>query len=347
MTDPARTPRRDPRLSFGSVAAAYERGRPAYPTEAVEWLLGSQPLSVLELGAGTGKLTSTLVELGHDVFATDPDEQMLDVLSARLPDVRATVGTAEQIPVPDRSYDAVVAGQAFHWFDLELALPEIGRVLKPGGRVALIWNLYDTRIPWVRRLGRLLGQQDAEREDLVAELDESGMVSAIDERSFRHWHVVHRETIQDLARSRSNIASLDTAAQDARVEDVLAFYDAFGRGMDGMQLPFHAACYRASFLPLAQVLRTPDPEPAAPPDSSATAGSGEDGDDDVDAVARVVTDSAYFDRPLFADSRTDTAERLPRIVTDTADRIPRVLTEPVDRTFGPDDDTGIILFDFR
>jgi len=314
MTDPARTPDpQRPALAYGTAAAAYDRGRPGYPREAVEWLLGSRPLSVLELGAGTGKLTELMVELGHDVFATDPDDRMLDVLSARLPEVRATVGSAEQIPVPDRSYDVVVAGQAFHWFDPETALPEIARVLRPEGRIALLWNIRDERIPWVRRLGRLLGTHDSTTEGLVDAVDESAMFSAIDTREFRHWHVVDRETVQDLALSSSTIASLEPVEREAKVAEVLDFYDDYGRGMDGMQLPYSAVGYRATLLPHAVVPVTPEPEEVAVELPGEEAAEPES---DVDAMIRMTT---------------DTAERLPRVVTDTDD--------------GPD--TEVILIDFR
>ena len=121
----------DPALSFGDVVDAYDRGRPSYPREAAAWLTDEQPLSVLELGAGTGKLTEQLVALGHDVHATDPDEAMLAKLQARLPEVRTSRASAEEIPAGDASYDVVVSAQAFHWFDHDRALPEIARVLKP------------------------------------------------------------------------------------------------------------------------------------------------------------------------------------------------------------------------
>ena len=315
MTDPTRTDRREQALSFGSVAAAYDRGRPSYPREAVEWLVGTRPASVLELGAGTGKLTTTLVELGHDVFATDPDEAMLDILSARLPDVRATVGSAEQLPVPDASYDVVVAGQAYHWFDLDRALPEIARVLKPGGRLALVWNLRDERIPWVKRLGRLLGQQDSERDDLPAGIDDTGWFSAIDEKVFRHWQIVDRESVQDLVLSRSNVAVLDPVEREEKVREVLAFYDDYGRGMDGMQLPLTAVCYRTTLLPSA--LLPSHPQPVAEPTA-----------DPVEPVVQLVADEGD-DGSAASRSLTDTAERLPRVVGDD----------------GPD--TEMILIDFR
>ncbi|WP_372727520.1 class I SAM-dependent methyltransferase [Nocardioides sp.] len=230
--------------AFGTVARAYDRGRPSYPREAARWLVGDQPRTVLELGAGTGKLTDELVALGHDVHATDLDAEMLAVLQQRLPDVRTTLAPAEEIPLADRSVDVVVCAQAFHWFDSARALPEIARVLKPGGSLALAWNQPDQRIPWVRRLGALIGNQDqveAPAEPLIA----STLFGFVDEETFRFWQQVDRRTIQDLALSRSNILSLAPEAQEAKLAEVLAFYDDYGRGMDGMQLPYTARCFKA------------------------------------------------------------------------------------------------------
>jgi ubiquinone/menaquinone biosynthesis C-methylase UbiE len=230
--------------SFGGVADAYDRGRPTYPREAAAWLVGDQPVTVLELGAGTGKLTETLVELGHDVHATEPDEQMLAILEQRLPDVRTSQASAEEIPAPDGSYDVVVSAQAFHWFDLDRALPEIARVLKPGGRLALVWNQRDERIPWVRKLGAVIGSQEQLREPAAA-LVASNRFGFVEDSVFRHWQVVDRESIQDLVLSRSNVAVLDEDGRAAKLAEVLAFYDDYGRGMDGMQLPYEARCFRA------------------------------------------------------------------------------------------------------
>lgn len=248
MTDPSR--------SFGGVADAYHRGRPTYPREAVAWLAGDQPTTVLELGAGTGKLTEVLVGLGHDVHATDPDGQMLERLRENLPDVRTSVATAEEIPAPDASYDVVVVAQAFHWFDHDRAFPEIARVLKPGGRLAVTWNLRDERIPWVRRLGALLGAQDSHRSDEA--LVTTPHFGFVEETTFRHWQVVDRQSIQDLALSRSNLAVLDDDERAARLAEVVAFYDDYGRGMDGMQLPYETRCFRTA------VVDKPEAEADAP-----------------------------------------------------------------------------------
>ncbi|MFF3500228.1 class I SAM-dependent methyltransferase [Streptomyces sp. NPDC003247] len=141
--------------SFGAVAAAYAEHRPDYARAAVRWALEPAPgPRVLDLGAGTGKLTATLVALGADVIAVEPDPAMLTELRRSLPAVRALPGSAEAIPLPDASVDAVLAGNALHWFDMAVAGPEIARVLAPGGVLAGLWNVMDDRVEWVAGLAR-------------------------------------------------------------------------------------------------------------------------------------------------------------------------------------------------
>jgi SAM-dependent methyltransferase len=147
-------------LSFGEEAAAYERGRPSYPPEAIDWLLQKGARNVLDLGAGTGKLTVRLVERGLDVIAVDPIPEMLEVLSRSLPDTPALLGSAEDIPLPDDSVDSVLVAQAWHWFDPERAIKEVARVLRPGGRLGLVWNTRDERLGWVKDLGRIVGHEE-------------------------------------------------------------------------------------------------------------------------------------------------------------------------------------------
>jgi SAM-dependent methyltransferase len=141
--------------SFGTAAAAYATHRPGYPDRAIAWALdpvSERPdLRLLDLGAGTGKLTAALLLRGS-VIAVEPDPAMIAELRARIPSVVAMKGTAEQIPLPDASVDAVLAGQAWHWFDKEIAMPEIARVLRPGGVLAAMWNGDDPRVDWVRGL---------------------------------------------------------------------------------------------------------------------------------------------------------------------------------------------------
>jgi len=253
----------DPARSFGGVADAYERGRPTYPREAAVWLTSDQPLTVLELGAGTGKLTEQLAALGHDVHATDPDPKMLAILQKRLPDVRTSQATAEEIPAGDASYDVVVSAQAFHWFDHDKALPEIARVLRPRGRLSLVWNQRDERIPWVKRLGKLIGTQD-QLNDPVEVLERSRLFGETEHEAFRFWQVVDQHSIRDLVRSRSNVAVLSPAAQEAKLAEVLALYEEYGRGRDGMQLPYTASCFRSEVLDrLTPTLTEPRAESAS------------------------------------------------------------------------------------
>jgi SAM-dependent methyltransferase len=139
--------------SFGSAAAAYAEHRPGYPPPAVAWAL--EPIAnrgaprLLDLAAGTGKLTAALLGRGH-VTAVEPDPAMLDELRARFPGADAREGSAEAVPLPDGSVDAVLVGQAFHWFDPDRALDEIARVLRPGGVLAALWNGDDAHVEWVR-----------------------------------------------------------------------------------------------------------------------------------------------------------------------------------------------------
>lgn len=136
----------DRRSSFERAAAAYEQARPPYVEEALDWALTRLSLTphsrLLDLGAGTGKLTRQLVSRGLDVVAVEPGREMQAVFQQALPGVEVLAGTAEQIPLPDRSVDAVTVGQAFHWFDTRLALAEMRRVTKPGGGFALFWNQF-------------------------------------------------------------------------------------------------------------------------------------------------------------------------------------------------------------
>jgi SAM-dependent methyltransferase len=144
--------------SFGTAAVAYAEHRPDYARAAARWAFEPAPgPRVLDLGAGTGKLTATLVALGVDVVAVEPDPAMLAELRRALPDVRALAGSAEAIPLPDASVDAVLAGNAMHWFDMAVAGPEIARVLAPGGVLAGLWNVMDDRVDWFAGLARVSG----------------------------------------------------------------------------------------------------------------------------------------------------------------------------------------------
>jgi SAM-dependent methyltransferase len=145
--------------SFGAAAGQYAQHRPGYAEAAVRWCLApvsdARPVRVVDLGAGTGILAGALARLGADVVAVEPDPAMLAELRRQLPGVRAVAGSAEALPLPDRSADAVLCGQAMHWFDLDRALPELARVLAPGGVLAGLWNVDDDRVGWVAEAAAL------------------------------------------------------------------------------------------------------------------------------------------------------------------------------------------------
>src|SRR3982750_809573 len=142
--------------SFGDVAAVYERGRPPYPSEALDWLLPGGRPRVVDLGAGTGKLTRQIRDRGLPVTAVEPSDGMRSELQRVLPDVPAIAGSAEDMPLPSGSADVVMCAQAWHWVDPARAIPEVARVLSPGGRIGLIWNLRDETSDWVRELGTII-----------------------------------------------------------------------------------------------------------------------------------------------------------------------------------------------
>ena len=150
--------------SFDSAAGLYERGRPPYPPAALDWLLPPGALRVLDLGAGTGKLTRQLVACGLDVVAVEPLDGMRAELARAVPGARLLAGSAERIPLADGAVDAVVAAQAWHWVDPPRAVPEVARVLAPGGTLGLMWNERDERESWVAELGRIIGENRPEED---------------------------------------------------------------------------------------------------------------------------------------------------------------------------------------
>jgi SAM-dependent methyltransferase len=235
-------PRRS--LSFGSAAGAYERGRPSYPPEAIDWLLPRDARQVLDLGAGTGKLTTRLVERGLDVVAVDPIPDMLEVLRSALPDTRALLGTAEDIPLPDNSVDAVLVAQAWHWVDPRRAIPEVARVLRPGGRLGLVWNTRDERLGWVRELGEIIGS-DGDRDRFDVTLSASFTEP---ERHQVEWtNYLTPQALIDLVSSRSYCITSPTEVRSQtldRVRALLSTHPALANS-SGLAMPYVTVCIRA------------------------------------------------------------------------------------------------------
>lgn len=239
--------RQDRSLSFGSQAAAYERGRPSYPPEAIDWLLPAGARDVLDLGAGTGKLATRLVERGLDVVAVDPIAEMLEVLRTALPDTPALLGTAEEIPLPDNSVDAVLVAQAWHWFDPVRAIPEVARVLRPGGRLGLVWNTRDERAGWVKELGRIIGREDA-RDAIDAGVALPEPFTDIEHFSFQWTNYLTPQALIDLVASRSYCITSPTEVRTKtldQVRELLATHPTLTNST-GLALPYITVSVRAT-----------------------------------------------------------------------------------------------------
>lgn len=236
-------------MSFGSQTAAYERGRPSYPPEAIDWLLDPQArdVDVLDLGAGTGKLTTRLVERGLNVVAVDPIVEMLETLHAALPDTPALLGTAEEIPLPDNSVDTVLVAQAWHWFDADRAVPEVARVLRPGGRLGLVWNTRDERLGWVRELDRIIGREDA-RDTLDAGIALPEPFTEIEHHQLEWTNYLTPQALIDLVASRSYCITSPAEVRTktlSQVRELLATHPVLANSA-GLALPYITVSVRAT-----------------------------------------------------------------------------------------------------
>jgi ubiquinone/menaquinone biosynthesis C-methylase UbiE len=251
----------DPQLerhaaSFGRVADAYDRGRPPYPPEALAWLageLGVMPAStVLDLAAGTGKLTAALVPLAGRVIAVEPIAEMRRVLSERLPDAEVLPGRAEEIPLAGGSVDAVFVAAAFHWFDADVALAEIHRVLRPGGGLGLLWNRpewegEDWYADFTAMLDRAREEQAAPNRYVAGEwraaLERASAYGPVRKREFRHVHRVSRDGFLARVASWSVFAVLPEREREELLGAVAALLDR--RGISRLDLRYRTDTYRA------------------------------------------------------------------------------------------------------
>jgi SAM-dependent methyltransferase len=254
---PAMTDPQSQALSFGPTAGEYDARRPTYPPPALQWALGIEPLRVLDLGAGTGILTRVLAGLGHRVSAVEPDPAMRERLLAATPGADALAGSAEAIPLPDGSVDAVVAGQAYHWFDKPRAHPEIARVLVPDGVFVPIWNMRDESVPWVADLTEITyatGEPRPEQGDwldgeFVAPMDDrvlgevfGPLFGPVERRVFRHSTRMTADGLVGLMRTRSYYITADAPTQ-ARIEQ--GILELTSRLPEAFELPYVTAAYRA------------------------------------------------------------------------------------------------------
>jgi SAM-dependent methyltransferase len=233
-------------LSFGSAADVYATSRPGYPQDAVDWLVPANAGTVLDLGAGTGKFTSLIPRSGREVIAVDPSADMLARLTASAPDVTTVLGSAESIPLADASVDVVTVAQAWHWVDAERAVPEVARVLRPGGTLSLVWNTRDESVDWVARLGEIMG--GTAHYEMADEAPPVGPPFGPLESWQTRWvQRLDRAGVLDLVRSRSYFLVKSREEQDATLSAVSDLLDRHPdlTGRTVIELPYLTECFRA------------------------------------------------------------------------------------------------------
>ncbi|MFR9776637.1 class I SAM-dependent methyltransferase [Micromonospora sp. MS34] len=243
MTDPTHA------LSFGAAAAEYDRFRPRYPQEALRWALDGvpAPARVVDLGAGTGILTRGVLGLGYEVVPVEPDPGMRAQLAVATPGTAALDGSAESVALPDGSADAVLVGQAYHWFDRERAHAEIARVLRPGGTFAPIWNTRDERVAWVAELSRVahLGDNAGNVIDRYADFGPAFEPVAAGE--FRHTTTLTPDEVVGMLHTRSYWLTASPEEQekiDRELADLFATHpDLAGRGT--IEMPYRTVVLRS------------------------------------------------------------------------------------------------------
>jgi SAM-dependent methyltransferase len=214
---------------FGAAADEYERARPSYPDDAVAFVVERAGLhpgrTVVDVGAGTGKLTRLLVPSGARVIAAEPVAEMRAKLQEAEPRAEAIDATAEELPLADGAADAITVAQAFNWFDHDRALPELHRVLRPGGLLVLVWNMRDTADPLQRGLERLLrplrnvpyGDDEGGWRQA---LDASPLFGEVDTRRFRYVQQFRVPDLLDRVASTSFVAAMDADEREALLEQV-------------------------------------------------------------------------------------------------------------------------------
>jgi SAM-dependent methyltransferase len=234
---------------FDRAADAYERGRPGYPAEAVAHLAAhfrlGEGVTVLDLAAGTGKLTRMLATTGATVIAVEPVEGMRRVLEKAVPGARVLEGTAEAIPVEDGTVDAITVAQAFHWFDAVRAVAEIARALRPGGGLGLIWNTFDTSVPWVATLRTLVavhrhGEPAYGHTSWRDAFATTRLFEPLEEHTFGLVQELETEALVDRIGSTSYIATLEEGERRQLFDEIRALVADLPRPL---RLPYRTDTY--------------------------------------------------------------------------------------------------------
>jgi SAM-dependent methyltransferase len=253
------TDRETRRLSFGSVAADYDRYRPGPPGAALDWLIPPGARAVLDLAAGTGAVTRQLAGRAGRVIAVEPDERMRAVLAARCPGAEVRPGRGEDIPLPDASVDAVVISAAWHWLDPDRAGPEIARVLRPGGTLGVMWVSRDVRVPWVaefNQLARQAREADAPGTESAApwgrrrrqvSFPPGTPMSAAEEHAVEYSVPMTKEELAGLLGTYSGVITLGPGRREAFAGRVRAWLD--GQPWERIDLPLICRCLRSTRLP--------------------------------------------------------------------------------------------------
>lgn len=240
---------------FGKEAQSYERVRPSYPDEAVAWLAGNLEIApgrtVIDVAAGTGKLTRLLVPFGANVFAAEPVDGMRRGFVTAVPDVPIVAAVAEALPVSEESIDAITVAQAFHWFDSNRAFEEFGRALRPGGRVGLIWNVRDRSSDWVNEVWAIMDRVEKrapwrDHENWRAsELGDRPGFGPLHNEVFRHEQVISPQGVVERIASVSHVAVLAPAERERVLDEVRAVLtghpDAQGRAK--LRIPYRVDAY--------------------------------------------------------------------------------------------------------
>jgi SAM-dependent methyltransferase len=243
---------------FGAEADAYERARPSYPPDAVAWIVDALHITrgrdVADVAAGTGKFTRLIAPTGAWIVAVEPVEGM----RARLPTMPTTSATAERLPFRDESLDAITVAQAFHWFDAPAAFAEFHRVLRPGGRVALVWNARDRSVPWVDEVWSIMDRvekrapwrnHDEWRESAFvraagSEFDNPWFTD-LHEATFRHEQLLSPADVVERVRSVSHVAVLPPEQREAVLDEVRTLLrdDPATAGRDELALPYRVDAF--------------------------------------------------------------------------------------------------------
>jgi SAM-dependent methyltransferase len=253
------------KTGFDQAADAYATSRPGYPADAVRWLLygdagagdDSASLDVLDLGAGSGSLTLALPGYAGQVVAAEPSLNLLTELRRAAPEIPAVRAGAESLPFADGGFDVVTVATAFHWFEPDRALPEIARVLRPGGHLALVWNSRVHETVWTQRLNALLrsAMPPALQGDWgvgsVRALDDSRWFLPPERATFEHEQPLDRAGLVSLVASRSYVIALDSPAREALLTRVGELYDATVGPGGTLAMPYHAKCFRSAVRPPA------------------------------------------------------------------------------------------------